>query len=93
MICKIIIRPEAEDDLKEAFAWYEDKRKGLGYDFLLQIDAGLKFIKRDPKLLPLEYKGARKHLLKRFPYKVIYLIDGESGLSTLGLLYQNYDFI
>jgi len=77
MIYKIIIRPEAEDDLKEAFAWYEDKRKGLGYDFLLQIDAGLKFIKRDPKLLPLEYKGARKHLLKRFPYKVIYLIDGE----------------
>ena len=31
----VIVRPEAENDLKEAFSWYEDKRKGLGYDFLL----------------------------------------------------------
>jgi plasmid stabilization system protein ParE len=26
---KVIIRPEAENDLKEIFLWYEDKRKGL----------------------------------------------------------------
>lgn len=31
----VIVRPEAEDDLKDAFSWYEDKRTGLGYDFLL----------------------------------------------------------
>ncbi|MFV1950438.1 MAG: hypothetical protein ACC630_00565 [Nitrospinota bacterium] len=31
------IRPEAEDDLEKAFSWYEDKRKGLGYDFLLRV--------------------------------------------------------
>ena len=40
---KTIISPEAENDLKETFSWYEDKRVGLGYDFLLQVDAGLKF--------------------------------------------------
>jgi len=33
---RVIIRPEAEDDLKETFSWYEDRRKGLGYNFLLQ---------------------------------------------------------
>jgi len=38
---KLIIRPEAEVDLSEAFSWYEEKRKGLGHDFLLQIEAGL----------------------------------------------------
>jgi hypothetical protein len=27
---RTIIRPEVEDDLKEAFLWYEDKRQGLG---------------------------------------------------------------
>ena len=35
---KVIIRFEAENDLKEVFLWYEDKRLGLGYDFLLQVD-------------------------------------------------------
>lgn len=35
---RVIVRPEAEDDLKGAFSWYEDKRAGLGHDFLLQFD-------------------------------------------------------
>jgi hypothetical protein len=26
---KIIVSPETEDDLKEAFSWYEDKRPWL----------------------------------------------------------------
>lgn len=74
---KVIIRPEAEYDLKEAFSWYEDTRKGLGYDFLLQVDAGLRFIERNPEIHPAEYKETRKHLIKRFPYKIIYLIEKE----------------
>ena len=53
---RVLIRPEAEDDLEKTFSWYEDKRKGLGYDFLLQVDAGMRFI-------------------KRFPYKIIYLVE------------------
>src|SRR3989338_6799167 len=43
---KIIIRPEAEKDLTEAFVWYEMNRRGLGLDFLLQVDAGLRFVAR-----------------------------------------------
>ena len=74
---RIIIRPQAENDLKSAFLWYEDKRKGLGYDFLLQVDAGLRFIERNPENFQPEYKGARKYLVKRFPYKIIYLIENE----------------
>jgi toxin ParE1/3/4 len=73
----VIIRPEAEDDLKEAFSWYEDKRAGLGYDFLLQVDAGVNFISRRPEVHPIEYKRTRKHLIKRFPYKIIYFIETE----------------
>jgi len=74
---KVIVRPEAEDDLKEAFSWYEDKRIGLGYDFMLQVDAGINYINRNPELHPIEYKGTRKHLIKRFPYKIIYLLEEE----------------
>ena len=71
----LIIRPEAETDLNEAFSWYEEKRIGLGYDFLLQIDASIRFIERNPEIYPISYKGTRKHIIKRFPYKIIYLIE------------------
>jgi len=74
---KVIVRPEAEDDLKEAFSWYEDNRTGLGHDFLMHVDAGINFIKRNPDVHPIEYKGTKKHLIKRFPYKVIYLVEEE----------------
>jgi toxin ParE1/3/4 len=36
---RVIVRPEAEGDLKEAYSWYEDKRIGLRYDFLLQVES------------------------------------------------------
>lgn len=83
---KVIVRPEAEEDLKEVFSWYEDNRTGLGYDFLLQVDAGINFIKRSPEIHPVEYKGTRKHLIKRFPYKIIYFIE-EEKIIVLAVLH------
>ena len=74
----LIIRPEAEADLAGAFSWYEDKRQGLGYDFLLQIEAGLKHIERVPEAHAISYKETRKHFIKRFPYKIIYIINQKS---------------
>lgn len=82
----VIVRPEAEQDLKEAFSWYEDKRIGLGFEFLLQVDAGINFIKRSPELHPIEYQGTKKHLIKRFPYKIIYLVK-EENIIVLAVLH------
>lgn len=48
------IRPEAENDLKEAFSWYEDKRHGLGHDFPLQVDAA----DRNPRRFVLEFTAS-----------------------------------
>lgn len=82
----VIIRPEAETDLTAAFSWYEDKRQGLGYDFLLQVEAGLKYIERMPEAHQAGYKGTRKHLIKRFPYKIIYIIN-DNTLIVLAVLH------
>ncbi|MFO0698074.1 MAG: type II toxin-antitoxin system RelE/ParE family toxin [Nitrospira sp.] len=70
-----IIRPEAEQDLQNAFTWYQEARLGLGYDVLLQVEAGLQFIERNPDAHPSEYKGTRKHVIKRFPYKIMYRVE------------------
>lgn len=86
MTYTIVIRPEAEQDIQIAFAWYEEKRFGLGHDFLLQVDAGLQFIQRNPEVHPAEYKGVRKHILKRFPYKMIYRIEA-SNIMILAVLH------
>ena len=83
---ELVIRPEAEQDLTESFAWYEDKRKGLGYDFLLQVDAGLRFIARNPEISVPAYKRVRKHIIKRFPYKIIYIVESHRVI-VLGVIH------
>jgi plasmid stabilization system protein ParE len=75
---KLYITPEAEEDLSEIFEWYENRRKGLGHDFLLQADAGLQLIKRDPFLFAEQYKGVRRCLISRFPYKIFYHTEGRN---------------
>ncbi len=82
----VIIRPEAESDIKEAFSWYEDKRRGLGYDFLLQVDAGMRFIERNPRVYSIKYKGTRNYFIKRFPYKIIYMFE-ERKIIILAILH------
>jgi plasmid stabilization system protein ParE len=45
---RLIIRPEAELDLEDAFAWYESQDPGLGSEFVRAIDACISTIGRNP---------------------------------------------
>ncbi|NIR47879.1 type II toxin-antitoxin system RelE/ParE family toxin [candidate division KSB1 bacterium] len=81
---RLIIRPEAEDDLKQAFSWYEGQRKGLGYDFLLQVEAGLKFVEKYPKIFAEEYKGKRIiYLLKKEEVIVLAIAHGKRSPNLI----------
>jgi hypothetical protein len=39
MAAKLIIAPEAEQDIDEAYTWYEGRRIGLGEEFMSCVDA------------------------------------------------------
>ena len=73
----LVVRPLAEADLDEAFAWYESRSGGLGVDFLRAVDACFAAIEATPLAYPVVYRGARRALLRRFPYAILYLLDGE----------------
>lgn len=46
---RLIVRPEAEEEMAEAFDWYEDQVPGLGSDFILCLDAIFCAILRSPR--------------------------------------------
>jgi toxin ParE1/3/4 len=75
---ELCITQEAEQDLQEIYLWYEGKRIGLGHDFLLQVDAKLRLVKRDPFLFYEIYKGSRRCLINRFPYKIFYKVEDQN---------------
>jgi hypothetical protein len=45
---RLIIRPEAEFDIQDAFEYYEAQSSGLGSEFVRAIDACLSGIGRNP---------------------------------------------
>lgn len=38
----IFIRPEAEQEIREAYSWYETQMSGLGANFILHVDAQMR---------------------------------------------------
>jgi plasmid stabilization system protein ParE len=74
---RLVIRPRAESDLRDARSWYQNQRTGLGDQFLAQIAIALEFLIRDPNLHPEYYRGFRRVMMRRFPYKLFYRIEGE----------------
>ncbi len=46
----IIIHPQAEQDITEAYDWYQEREIGLGEEFLRCIDAAIQTIERNPEI-------------------------------------------
>jgi toxin ParE1/3/4 len=68
MTLELIIRPEAEADIAQAFGWYEARVSGLGSEFLLGLDAAFNSMVRNPDLYPKVHKHVRRALTRRFPF-------------------------
>jgi len=64
--------PLADEELLEAARYYERAEQGLGLAFLDPIDRTVDEVVEHPKAVPLITRTARRKLLKRFPYAVIY---------------------
>jgi toxin ParE1/3/4 len=80
----VIIRPEAEEDLTQAYLWYNEKRPGLGDEFLLKVEAALDLISENPDSNPIIYNGIRRKLIGRFPYAVFY-VKNRKSISVLAV--------
>src|SRR5450759_990483 len=65
MPVELVIAPEAELDIAEAYVWYEGRRAGLGEEFLSSVDACLESIRRRPEMGPVVHEGYRRSLIRR----------------------------
>src|SRR2546423_160659 len=67
-----IFHPDVRIEIQQSFNWYNEHSKGLGEEFLKELDNAIGFISDNPLMWALYSKGYRKYLLKRFPFAVIY---------------------
>ena len=80
MTYPLILRPEAEKDLLDAFRWYEARVPGLGLRFLESAELTLTQIQRNPKAFATIHEGVRRALVRTFPYGIYYALEDERGI-------------
>jgi plasmid stabilization system protein ParE len=79
MPVELFFAPEVQTDIGEAYAWYEERRPGLGEEFLSCVEACLSAIRRTPDLYAKVHEEYRRALVRRFPFAIFF----ESTKSTV----------
>lgn len=82
---RVRILEQAAEEAIEAAAWYEQERAGLGAEFAQAIDAAIDLLADE--IVPLTAmpgapgaRGAKRLVLKRFPYDIVILERPEEFL-------------
>ena len=65
----------AQQEIDEAYIWFEDRCVGKGVEFLDELDRGVRLVVAYPLASPEIEPGRRRCLLAPFPYSLLYGID------------------
>ena len=71
----IIILYAAEEELDDAFEYYEYELEGLGKKFIDEFRKGIDRIQVLPNAWRIIEGNVRKCVLKKFPYNIIYAVE------------------
>lgn len=77
MTYRLIIRKRAENQIEEAYYWYEKKQNRLGDNFLEAVEHALTLIKINPQHFQSKYKNVKAIFIMKFPYGIFYIIDND----------------
>ena len=69
------IREEAEEEIYEAFSWYEQQLSELGDRFIRELDLVFKKITSTPQYYKTARSVFRQASVQSFPFVVYYEID------------------
>ncbi len=77
---EIVVNDDADEELVAAAVFYELREPGLGEEFLHEFSRSLTKIQARPLSSGIFFDHYRRYLMPRFPYGVVYRIDGEQIL-------------
>ena len=93
---QILVRPEVEQEVQQAFDWYQEQSEGLGFEFLRAIEACLSGVTRNPFAHTMvKVPNVRRSLVRRFPDALFYLVDDEATvvIAVFNIKRQPFDWL
>jgi plasmid stabilization system protein ParE len=65
----------AQQEIDEAYLWFEERSAGKGLEFLDELDRAVRLVKAYPLASPEIEPGVRRCLFAHFPYALLYGIE------------------
>ena len=90
MIREVVVRPEAEQDIREAHSWYLGVSYVLAEQFVASVDEAVTKAATNPLAFQVLHRSLRRVFLRRFPYARFFAAE-ESRIVVVGVLHQGRD--
>ena len=87
---RVRFHPEADAEFQEAIRWYGGQRKGLDAEFMLCVEEALGRILSGPQMYPVVHRHARRAVVRRFPFVIIYEMGSEE-IRVLSVFHSRRD--
>jgi len=78
MSWEVIVEPEAEQEFKEAVAWYDEKKAGVGQKLSQDIRKIIRRATQNPQRFRLVSRLTRKAQVPRWSYSVYFTLQEET---------------
>jgi len=75
MTLAVVFRRAARHEFEEAAFWYEERRPGLGVQFVSEIDHAVYLAAESPGRFPIMHRDVRCVRARRFPYSVFFRVE------------------
>ena len=75
---KIRVLTFAQQEIDEAYLWFEERSAGKGVEFLDELDRAVRLIGAYPLASPEIEPGIRRCLFAHFPYALLYGIENNT---------------
>lgn len=90
MTFRVVFDPGAEQDVLEAYVWYEARSDGLGAEFLRQVKIQEARLSRVPLIHAIEYDQIRRAFVGKFPYSLHFRIEHQT-VRVLACIHHSRD--
>lgn len=90
MSLRVLFRRAAEEEFVEAAAWYEQQRRGLGLQFIAEIDEAVERAAAFPEHCPVVLRDVRRAVARRFPFAIYFRVRGNE-LVVLAVFHGRRD--
>jgi plasmid stabilization system protein ParE len=75
---RVVFRRAAKSEFEEAVAWYDERRSGLGEEFIREVESAVSAAAAAPLRYPAVLGDVRRTVTRRFPYSIYFRTRGDS---------------